>query len=79
VNKLTKKTHLVIGTLASLPIMASTTGITGIIGILGSIAPDLDTKLGMKFHRTFTHGLFFLIFSSFGISVFSKNIAFIFR
>ena len=31
----------------------------------------------MKFHRTFTHGLFFLIFGSLGISVFSKNIALI--
>lgn len=71
---MTKKTHLVIGTLACLPIMDST---TGLIGILGSIAPDIDIKLGMRFHRTFTHGLFFLIFSSIGISVINKNIALI--
>lgn len=74
---MTKKTHLAIGTLVSLPIMASTTGIIGIIGILGSIAPDLDIKLGKQFHRTFTHGLFFLMFSSLGISVFSQSIALI--
>jgi inner membrane protein len=73
---MTKKTHLVIGTLACLPI-ASTTGIFSLIGILGSVAPDIDTKLGMRFHRTFTHGLFFLMFSSLGISVISKNIALI--
>lgn len=74
---MTKKTHLAIGTLVSLPIMASTTGIVGVIGILGSIAPDLDIKLGKQFHRTFTHGLFFLIFSSCGIGVFSNQIALI--
>jgi inner membrane protein len=71
---MTKKTHLVIGTLSCLPIIPST-GIFSILGILGSIAPDLDVKLGMKFHRTFTHGLFFLIFSSCGIAFFSKSIA----
>jgi inner membrane protein len=71
---MTKKTHLVIGTLVSLPIL---TNPFGLIGILGSIAPDLDIKLGIKFHRTFTHGLFFLIFSSCGIAVFNKNIALI--
>ena len=74
---MTKKTHLVIGTLVSLPIMGSVTGLVGVFGILGSIAPDLDIKLGMRFHRTFTHGLFFLMFSSLGISVFNKNIALI--
>jgi inner membrane protein len=71
---MTKKTHLVIGTLVSLPVL--TTPI-GLIGILGSIAPDLDIKLGEKFHRTFTHSLFFLIFSSCGISIISKSIALI--
>lgn len=74
---MTKKTHLAIGTLVSLPVMASTTGIIGIFGILGSIAPDLDIKLGEKFHRTFTHSLFFLMFSSLGISVISQPIALI--
>jgi inner membrane protein len=69
---MTKKTHLVIGTLVSLPILTSP---IGLIGILGSIAPDLDIKLGKQFHRTFTHGLFFLIFSSCGIAVISKQIA----
>ena len=44
---MTKKTHLAIGTLVSLPIMASITGVIGIIGILGSIAPDIDIKLGL--------------------------------
>ena len=73
---MTKKTHLVIGTLACIPIIPST-GIISLIGILGSVAPDLDIKLGMRFHRTFTHGLFFLMFSSLGISIFSKNIALI--
>jgi membrane-bound metal-dependent hydrolase YbcI (DUF457 family) len=53
---MTKKTHLAIGTLVSLPILTSP---IGLIGILGSIAPDLDIKLGKQFHRTFTHGLFF--------------------
>jgi inner membrane protein len=71
---MTKKTHLVIGTLVSLPVL--TTPI-GLIGILGSIAPDLDIKLGEKFHRTFTHSLFFLIFSSCGIAIISKSIALI--
>jgi inner membrane protein len=71
---MTKKTHLVIGTLVSLPILTSP---IGLIGILGSIAPDLDIKLGKQFHRTFTHGLFFLIFSSCGIVVISKQIALI--
>jgi inner membrane protein len=74
---MTKKTHLAIGTLVSLPIMGSVTGVVGIFGILGSIAPDLDLVLGKQFHRTFTHGLFFLMFSSLGISVFNKNIALI--
>ena len=74
---MTKKTHLAIGTLVSLPIIGSTTGIVGIFGILGAIAPDLDIVLGMRFHRTFTHGLFFLMFSSLGISVISKSIALI--
>ena len=73
---MTKKTHLVIGTLACLPIIP-TTGLFSILGIIGSVAPDIDIKLGMKFHRTFTHGLFFLMFSSLGISVISKNIALI--
>jgi len=72
----TWKTHLTIGTLVSLPIIAST-GMIGIFGILGSIAPDLDIILGKQFHRTFTHGLFFLMFSSLGISVINKNIALI--
>jgi inner membrane protein len=74
---MTKKTHLAIGTLVSLPVIGSTTGIIGLIGVLGSIAPDLDIKLEQRFHRTFTHGLFFLIFSSCGIAVFNKNIALI--
>jgi inner membrane protein len=74
---MTKKTHLVIGTLVSLPVMASTTGVVGILGILGAIAPDLDIVLGKQFHRTFTHGLFFLMFSSLGISIFSQSIALI--
>ena len=73
---MTKKTHLVIGTLTCVPIIPIT-GIFSLIGILGSIAPDLDCKLGMTFHRTFTHSLFFLMFSSLGISVISKNIALI--
>lgn len=69
-----KKTHLAIGTLVSLPILTSP---LGLLGIIGSIAPDIDIKLGMKFHRTFTHSLFFLIFSSLGISIFSKSISLI--
>ena len=73
---MTKKTHLVIGTLACLPVVP-TTGVLSMIGILGSVAPDIDIKLGMRFHRTFTHGLIFLMFSSLGISVFNKNIALI--
>jgi inner membrane protein len=71
---MTKKTHLVIGTLISLPALTSP---IGILGILGSIAPDLDIKLGKSFHRTFTHSLFFLIFSSCGFAVISKQIALI--
>jgi inner membrane protein len=71
---MTKKTHLAIGTLVSLPVL---TNPIGLIGILGAIAPDIDIKLGMSFHRTFTHSLFFLIFSSLGISIFSRQIALI--
>lgn len=69
---MTKKTHLAIGTLVSLPMI---TNPLGLIGILGAIAPDLDIKLGERFHRTFTHSLFFLIFSSCGFAVISKQIA----
>lgn len=74
---MTKKTHLVIGTLTSLPIVINSLGVFSLLGILGSIAPDLDIKLGKRFHRTFTHTLFFLIFTSFGLAVISKEIAII--
>lgn len=69
---MTKKTHLAIGTLVILPFI---TNAVGILGLIGSIAPDIDIKLGRSFHRTFTHSLFFLIFSSCGIAVISKQIA----
>lgn len=73
---MTKKTHLVIGTLTCVPIIPIT-GIFSLIGILGSIAPDLDCKLGMTFHRTFTHSLIFLLFTTMIINIFSKEIALI--
>jgi len=71
---MTKKTHLVIGTLVSIPMLASP---LGLLGIFGSIAPDLDCKLGMTFHRTFTHSLIFLLFTTLIINIFSKEIALI--
>lgn len=73
---MTKKTHLVIGTLVCLPVIPYS-GLISLVGLIGSVTPDLDIKIGVRFHRTFTHGLFFLMFSSLGISVFNKNIALI--
>jgi inner membrane protein len=77
---MTKKTHLVVGTLVSVPFIASTSPIMGLIsmvGICGSIAPDYDLKLGKIFHRTFTHSLMFLLFTTMIINIFSKEIALI--
>lgn len=71
---MTKKTHLVIGTLVSVPMLASP---LGLLGIFGSIAPDFDLKLGKVFHRTFTHSLIFLLFTTMIINIFSKEIALI--
>jgi len=73
---MTKKTHLAIGTLVSLPVIAST-GIFSLVGILGSIAPDIDKKLKLNLHRKFTHSLIALVFTSFVIKMVSTQIALI--
>lgn len=71
---MTKKTHLVVGTLVSIPFIASP---LGILGITGSVFADYDIKLGMTFHRTFTHSFLFLLFTTFLINIFSGEIALI--
>lgn len=68
---MTRKTHIAIGTLACLPFVTSP---IGLIGIIGSVAPDYDIKLSMKFHRTFSHSLMFLIFTSFIISIVNAEV-----
>lgn len=71
---MTKKTHIAIGTLVSIPFIASP---IGLLGLFGAIAPDLDIKLGMIVHRTFTHSLIFLLFTTLIINIFSNQIALI--
>jgi len=71
---MTKKTHLVVGTLVSIPFIASP---LGLLGIIGSIFADYDLKLGKVFHRTFTHSLLFLLFTTMIINIFSREIALI--
>lgn len=71
---MTRKTHIAIGTVACIPFITSP---LGLIGLLGSIAPDYDIKLNIILHRTFTHSLIFLMFSSLIISIFSKEVSLI--
>jgi len=70
---MTYKTHMVIGTLVSIPFIASP---IGILGIIGSVSPDMDIKLGIK-HRTITHSLLMLFFTSFLINKINGDIAII--
>ena len=71
---MTRKTHIAIGTLACIPFITSP---LGLIGIIGSIAPDYDIKLGIRLHRTFSHSLMFLLFSSAIVSIVNKEIGFV--
>lgn len=70
---MTHKTHMVVGTLVSIPFIASP---IGLLGISGSIAPDFDIKLGIK-HRTITHSLLMLFFTSLIIKNINFNIGLI--
>lgn len=67
------KTHLTVGTLISFPFIINNP--ISIIGLLACTFPDLDCKLGMKYHRTFTHSLLFLIFTTYITSLFSVYIS----
>jgi inner membrane protein len=69
---MTKKTHLIVGTLVSIPLLASP---LGLLGISGSIFADYDLKVGKIFHRTFTHSLIFLLFTTIIINIFNKEVA----
>lgn len=71
---MTRNTHRIFGSLVSIPFL--TTPI-GLIGLIGSIAPDWDIKLGQRFHRTFTHSLLFLGFTSLILYSINKEIGFI--
>jgi inner membrane protein len=69
---MTKKTHLIVGTLVSIPLLTSP---LGLLGICGSVFADYDLKIGKLFHRTFTHSLIFLLFTTIIINIFNKEIS----
>ncbi|MBZ9693390.1 metal-dependent hydrolase [Clostridium sp. M14] len=70
----TKNTHRIIGSLVSIPMITSP---VGLIGLIGCVAPDWDIKLGRQFHRTFTHSLLFLGFTTMFFNVINKEIGLI--
>lgn len=74
---MTKKTHLCVGIALTLPIVYTFFNPICLVGIVGSIAPDIDLKIGIP-HRTITHSLLSLIISTSIIYIFSSSIAIVF-
>lgn len=69
-----RNTHAIIGCALAISFITSP---LSLIALYGSIAPDLDIKLGMRHHRTFTHSLLFLGLSSFLFYTINKELGFV--
>lgn len=73
---MTKKTHIAVGLVATLPIVYTTKNYISIIGLLGATAPDWDIILGIK-HRTITHSILMLCITSLPFFILNFNIGLI--
>ncbi|RXI70483.1 metal-dependent hydrolase [Clostridium tetani] len=73
---MTRKTHIAVGVMATLPIVYTTKNYYSIVGLLGATAPDIDIILGIK-HRTITHSIVMLCITSLPIFIFNFNIGLI--
>lgn len=69
---MTRKTHIIMGTLASIPILIASP--MSIIGLIGTVIPDYDLKISQKIHRTWTHSLLFLGLSTMGVYTLNSDI-----
>lgn len=73
---MTKKTHMMVGAAATIPIFLISKNPYLLIGLIGSTIPDIDLRIGIK-HRTITHGFIALISSTLAISLFNIYVALI--
>jgi len=73
---MTKKTHIAVGIVATLPLL-NIYPKYAFIGIIGAIVADWDLLLGIK-HRTITHSLIALCLATIVIALCNFNIGIVF-